>query len=91
MDHVWLLMRSHAQAETRLHSGELGAVQVRGDNANDGARLGIRGAPRKRAWGGPARPQGPAPLSLASPPSPPLPKWRIACSSSWPSPSGSSG
>ena len=37
MDHVWLLMHSHAQAETRVHSGELGAVQVEGDGDNGDA------------------------------------------------------
>ena len=32
MDDAWLMMRSHAQGETRVHSGELGVVEVVGDN-----------------------------------------------------------
>ena len=85
MDHAWLLMRSHAQAETLLHSGELGAVQVEGDDDKNDARSDISGGSKgskgkaERRWGGPAGPRGPAPLSLVSPPSPLLPKWRIGC------------
>ena len=36
MDHAWLLMRSHAQEETRVHCRELGAVEVGGHNDNEG-------------------------------------------------------
>ena len=36
MDHAWLMMLSHAQGETRVHSGELGAVEVRGGDDNRG-------------------------------------------------------
>ena len=38
--HVCLLMHSHAQVETWLHSGELGAVQVVGDDNNNDPPLG---------------------------------------------------
>ena len=37
MDHAWLMMRSHAHGETRVHLGELGPVEVVGD---DDARRG---------------------------------------------------
>ena len=36
MDHAWLMMLSHAQGETRVHSGELGAVVVGDDDDNGG-------------------------------------------------------
>ena len=70
MDHAWLLMCSHAQVETRLHSGELGAVQVEGDADNVDACSGITGSskgskgkevgqPRKAQKTGPTLPSVP--------------------------------
>ena len=92
MDHAWLMMRSHAQGETRVHSGELGWVEVGGDDDMGGTTMPARAAawvPRAQGErGGPARPRGRARLSPVSPPSPPLPKWRLGCSCSRPIPSG---
>ena len=99
MDHAWLMMCSHAQGETRVHSGELGVVEVGGDDDNRGGNdARSRGSACSRGSdgkgvGNPARPRGqppPTPSPL-SPLSPPLPKWHIGCSNSRPSPSGSSG
>ena len=35
MDHAWLMMRSHAHGETRVHSWELGVVEVGGGGNDD--------------------------------------------------------
>ena len=74
MDHAWLMMRSHVQGETWVHSGELGAVEVGGDADNGGdndARSAISagskgsrgkgvGWPRKAQSTGPPLPSVPA-------------------------------
>ena len=36
MAHAWLMIRSHAQGETRVHSAELGRVEVGADDDNGG-------------------------------------------------------
>ena len=99
MDHAWLMMRSHAQRKTRVHSGELGVVEVGGggdnggdDDARSRTTAGTRGS-KGKGVGRPRKAQRtPPPLPFPlSPLSPPLPKWQIGCSSSSPSPSGSSG
>ena len=36
IDHAWLMMPSHAHEETRVQSGELGAMEVVGDDDNGG-------------------------------------------------------
>ena len=99
MDHAWLMMRSHAQGETRVHSGELGVVEVGGDDnkgGDDDARShnsAGSGGSKGKGVGPPRKAQRtpPPPPSPLSPLSPPLPKWQIGCSSSRPSPSGRSG
>ena len=78
MDHAWLMMRSHAKGETRVRSGELGAVEVGGDNDKGGG--GGRGRPlaQQRTFQGlkgkGAAQQGPedGPGSPECPHSPPL-------------------
>ena len=54
MDHGWLMMRSHAHGETRVHSGLLGRVEAGGDADSgwgDGDRshssVGSKGSMRK--------------------------------------------
>ena len=74
MDHAWLLMHSHAQTETRLHSGELGAAQVEADDDNKDARSGFsedsKGS-KAKGVGRPSKPKRPAPISPASAVPPP--------------------
>ena len=87
--HAWLMMRSRAQGDTRVHSGELGAVEG-GNKDKDDARSGISAGSKAltRGWGG----HRTGPLSPLSPPPPPLLKSRwIGCCSNGPSPSGNSG
>ena len=43
MDHAWLMMRSHAQGEILVHSGELGVVEVGGGD-NNGSNAGSTGS-----------------------------------------------
>ena len=80
MDHAWLLTRSHAQAETHVHSGELGAVQVEGDDDNDDARSGINGCSKGskgRVVGRPRKSQKTTlPSVLAVPPAAQVADWQ---------------
>ena len=52
-DHAWMLMRTHAQKETGMHSRELGVEVVEGED-EDNARLGLGAAgrdnPRRLGW-----------------------------------------
>ena len=76
MDHFWLLMRSHAQVETRVHSGEWGVVHVMGVDDNKDARSGISGGSKGckgKGMGRAARPRGPAPLPPVYAPLPAAP------------------
>ena len=70
-DHAWVVMRSHTQGETRVHSGELAMVEVGGggdanrggDDARSRSSAGSRGSKGK----GVGRPRkahrtGPPPL-----------------------------
>ena len=90
MDHACLMMRSHAQGETPVHSGELGVVEVGGttttgggdDKARSHSSAGFRGSKGKEVGRHrTAQRTGPPPPSPLSPLSPPLPKWQIGCSS----------
>ena len=91
MDHAWLLIRSHAQAETRVHSGELVAVQVEGNDDNDNARSGISGGSKGSKGRGVGRPRKAQKTTLPNVPAIP-PATQVAdWSSSRPSPSGCSG
>ena len=69
MHHAWLMMRSHAQGETRVHLGELGVPEVGGDDDNGGG-----GGGRRRPFAGPALPRpappGPAPRPRLARPRP---------------------
>ena len=90
MDHAWLMMRFHAQWETRVHSGELAVVEGGGynnggvDDTRSCSSGGSRG-PRVRGWGNPATPRE------QPPPPPPKSRWLPLCPKRRPSPSGSSG
>ena len=70
-DHAWVPMRSHAERETPVHSGELAMVEVGGGGDNYGgdddsrshSSVGSRGSkgtglgrPRKVHWTGPPTP-----------------------------------
>ena len=77
----WLMMRSHAQGEIRVHSRELGAVGVGGDNDNGGdddtrlcSSAGSKGS-RGRGVGRPRKAQ------RTSPPSPQCPRRAPHCPS----------
>ena len=84
MDHPWLMMRSHAQGETWVHSGELGVVEVGGGVATTtgGMTTPTRAAVRVprgskgKGVGQPRKAPGMAPPtpSPLSPLSPSLPK-----------------
>ena len=77
MDHAWLMMRSHAQGMTRMHSWKMGAVMLGGDNtARSRTNAGSKGS-RGKGLGRRARPRGRARLSAVSPPSSPLPKHQL--------------
>ena len=41
LNHTWRPMHSYAQAETRVHFGECGAVQAERDDNNSDAHWGI--------------------------------------------------
>ena len=80
MDHAWLMMRFHAPGEMLVHSGELGAVEMGATATTTMPSRPSARVPRARremGWGGRAKRKGRAPLSLVSPPTPPLSKWQI--------------
>ena len=95
--HGSCMMRFHGQGETRVHSGGLGRVELVGDNDNGGdndARSRNSASSKGSSGKGVGRPRKArrtGPLSSMSLLSPPMPKWRIGCSNSRPSPSGNSG
>ena len=53
MDHAWLMMRSHAQGETRAHSGELEVVEVGGGGGDDARSHSSAGSRGSKALQGP--------------------------------------
>ena len=77
MDHAWLMMRSHAQGGTWVHSVELGRLEVGGDDDNGGdddarsssspGSKGSRGKGRANVPAVPSCPSGKLPAAAAGP------------------------